>query len=382
MHGPLGHRTPTAYHVVAGCPSTSPNPGKRRRNPAVRRAWLATCRRRDGKVVDQARIAQTGGREQAGGIRADSIDGLQAFAVAQLHIVDRGEADLEQACARRRQKRCRRSAIGQRCGGVPQDTVQLGRDASLLGREVGVAGGHGEPVRLPDRRSPDDFHRHVQIIHHATNHQQLLVVLLAENGEIRLHPVEQLGDHRGHTAEEMRPGLGAEPAGRPLDHHPGGVVGRVHGTDIRQVDEIDAELLEPRQISRLVPRVAFEILARSELGRIDENRHHQAPGDLPPVAHQRQMPLVQGTHGRHQGDLRPAATPAADDPAQCRRLPHDLHGSDPVRHSPRHRLRGRRRSPPSPARAPVHCRRRHRAPPAAVARCPTPDPGCPRRSRA
>lgn len=46
--------------------------------------------------------------------------------------------------------------------------------------------------------------------HHALDHAPLLVVLLSKEGRIRLHDVEQLGDHGAHAPEKVGPAARAQ----------------------------------------------------------------------------------------------------------------------------------------------------------------------------
>ena len=67
-------------------------------------------------------------------------------------------------------------------------------------------------VGLAHDRHADDLDAEVEIAHHAADDGELLEVLLAEHGDVRLDGVEQLGDHRGDAAEVARPRAPAEPA--------------------------------------------------------------------------------------------------------------------------------------------------------------------------
>lgn len=56
--------------------------------------------------------------------------------------------------------------------------------------------------------------------YHPTNDAPLLIILLPEHGDVRLHDIEQLGDHGGHAAEEDRPAAPAQPLLQPLHPNP------------------------------------------------------------------------------------------------------------------------------------------------------------------
>ena len=51
----------------------------------------------------------------------------------------------------------------------------------------------------------DHLDRQIEPPHHVPNHDQLLVVLLAENRQVRLHAVEKLEDDGSDAMEEARP---------------------------------------------------------------------------------------------------------------------------------------------------------------------------------
>ena len=57
---------------------------------------------------------------------------------------------------------------------------------------------------------------------------------------------------------------------------------------------------------------------RSELRRIDEYRDNHAIGAALRPAHQRKMPLVQRTHGRHQANRAASPTEIGEGAAQRR----------------------------------------------------------------
>jgi hypothetical protein len=70
----------------------------------------------------------------------------------------------------------------------------------------------------------------------------------------------------------------------------------------RDEDEIDAGCGELEKVAGFVARVALEILLRTELGRIDEDRGDDAFRTALGDGNQRQMPGVQRAHGGHQRD--------------------------------------------------------------------------------
>jgi hypothetical protein len=68
----------------------------------------------------------------------------------------------------------------------------------------------------------------------------LLKILLAEDRHIRPHLREQLADHGGDAAEEMRPETILKAGGgRTFRHDPAGEAVRVHRLDVRIPDQVD-----------------------------------------------------------------------------------------------------------------------------------------------
>src|SRR5205823_516158 len=79
-----------------------------------------------------------------------------------------------------------------------QRAVQRGGALALAIAQVGIARRHGQAVRLAHRLAEDEAHRHVEVAHHALDDRALLRVLAPEDGEVRLHDVEQLEHDGGH----------------------------------------------------------------------------------------------------------------------------------------------------------------------------------------
>ena len=74
---------------------------------------------------------------------------------------------------------------------------------------------------------------------------------------------------------------------------------------------------QPR-ILRLLAWIAGQILGRGELGRIDEVGDHHSIGALNGFAHQGQMAVMQGAHGRNQAHRQALSLPVAYRGAQFR----------------------------------------------------------------
>ena len=88
----------------------------------------------------------------------------------------------------------------ERLGG-PKPAPEGERAAALIGGEVAVPGAHGEPVRLAHRGPPHHLHPQVQVPRERPDDLELLVVLLAEEGDVRHRLKQKLGDDRGDAGE-------------------------------------------------------------------------------------------------------------------------------------------------------------------------------------
>jgi hypothetical protein len=73
------------------------------------------------------------------------------------------------------------------------------------------------------------------------------------------------------------------------------------------------------------PRVRGEILARSELFGVDEDRDDDAVAFGPCGSDEGQMTLVQRPHGRHQADSLPGLSPKRDVSSQIGDGPRNVH---------------------------------------------------------
>ena len=193
-------------------------------------------------------------------------------------------------------------------------------------REVGIARTHGKAIGLPDRGQPDDLDIHIQILHHPLDGDQLLVVFLAEEGQVRLDDVEELGHHRGHTAEVSRAGGPAEVLGHVVHldgclktvgvHLPGrGVKANIH-TDV----------LDEREVPLHITRILCIVLARPELRGVDEDADDQYIPSLSRLPHEREMPFVQIPHGGDKGNDHPLTSVLLGTLLHLAGLNDDLHG--------------------------------------------------------
>ena len=215
-----------------------------------------------------------------------------------------------------------------------QSRQQRARLLALHRVEIAVARGHRQPVGLPHDRHALNLDAQVEVGDHLPDQRQLLVVLLAEVRAVGSHRVEQL-EHDGQYPGEMRWPRGALQLGAQLsgDHGGAGAV-RIHVVGGRS--ECDLHTLGPQRVEVVVERarVRVEVLARPELQRVDEDRHHD-DGTRHPAggADQRQMSVVQRAHRGHQHDT-------ASGRAQSLRDARDIAGTCVDVEFPRSEFRG------------------------------------------
>ena len=141
------------------------------------------------------------------------------------------------------------------CGAVREHAMER-RGKGTFGRaQIRVARRQGQAVLLAYGRGADDLSREVEVPRHARDDLELLVILLAEHGDVGQHLRQQLGDHGRDAAEEMRAECVFEAdQRRPLGHDPGGKALRVHLLDRRSPHQVDFRL--PRALPSRFPGCA------------------------------------------------------------------------------------------------------------------------------
>ncbi len=201
------------------------------------------------------------------------------------------------------------------------------RPGALVGTQVAIARAQREAVLGPYGRGTDDLHRQAEILHRGADDRQLLVVLLAEDRDVRLHEVQQLHDDRGDALEVPRTESATEDV-RQLRHVHDRAAGRalrIHLVDRRQEQHVRAELGQQRGIIVRSARVRGKILVRAELQRIHEHACDHAPAVVVRRTDQARVSRVQVAHGRHERDAFAREAPLAHDPAQLRDAADRLH---------------------------------------------------------
>jgi len=131
----------------------------------------------------------------------------------------------------------------------------------------------------------------------------LLVILFAEDCEIRPYLREKLADDGRDPAEEMRTKTIFQTCGcRTFRHDARGEAIRIHRLDVGIPDQIDTLRRQLRHVGFPRARIGGEVFTRRKLRRIDEDRNNhlrRAPLCQP---HQRHMSVMERTHGRDQRD--------------------------------------------------------------------------------
>jgi hypothetical protein len=89
-----------------------------------------------------------------------------------------------------------------------------------------------------------------------------------------------------------------QPARNERDHW----IGAVHIRRIWDKYAVPAPIPYERAITFQIPRVREEVLARTELGRIDEDRDYDQVGLAANIVYESEMALVEISHGWHQAD--------------------------------------------------------------------------------
>ena len=184
--------------------------------------------------------------------------------------------------------------------------VQHRRGAPLFRRQIDVARRHREAVALAHGARAHHLDAEVEIRRHPRHHPQLLEILFAEDREIRPHLREQLADHGGDAAEEVRTEAVLQTGGgRAFGQDPGGKAVRVHGLDVGIPDQVDILGGELGDIGLPGARVGTEILRWRELGGVDEDRNHDLGGAPFRQPDQRHMAVMECSHGWHQRESWP-----------------------------------------------------------------------------
>ena len=250
----------------------------------------------DCDVVQQPGLSEPGGDQQPAG--SIGRRGTQP-GVAQLQVVDADRGHGVEHGTRRGERGLRTGRRGVHPG---QQRRRERRGQFALHRiQVAVARRHRQPIRFPHGGHPDHVDTNVEVGHHLPDHRQLLIVLLAEEDPVGAHDLQQLEHDRQHAGEMGGPGRALEFGGQRTRLHRGAQTVGIHRRGRRGEHDLDTFVAQQRQVVIEGPRVGVEIFAGTELQRVDEDRHHDhRAGHSFGGTHQRQVPVVQRAHGRHQ----------------------------------------------------------------------------------
>src|SRR5690606_2586264 len=102
----------------------------------------------------------------------------------------------------------------------------------------------------------------------------------------------------------------------------------VHLVDAGGEHQMRTGIQQPALVLGQGPRVAVQVLVRSELQGIDEDAHDHVVGTLPRHLHQGQVSIMQIAHGRHQADTLVFLTGAAQCSTQLGNRMYRIHGQN------------------------------------------------------
>src|SRR5882724_1726176 len=110
-------------------------------------------------------------------------------------------------------------AILEETRGLRQGLRQSNRCLTLSWTQIYIARAHGQPIGLADGRATDHLDGHPEVVDHALDDLQLLIVFLPEIGAIRVYQMKQLADDRRHSTKMPRPRRTFEDAAQGLYFH-------------------------------------------------------------------------------------------------------------------------------------------------------------------
>ena len=145
--------------------------------------------------------------------------------------------------------------------------------------------------------------RKIEIARELLDDEQLLVILLAEERRPPAGTAATASSPRWRRRRKNAAASRLQAASRchatvTSVAKPSGYITARSG----RVEQVAARAREQRGIAGFVARVAFEVLVRRELARIDEQAGDDETAALLRRADQREVPLVQRAHGRNQAD--------------------------------------------------------------------------------
>lgn len=153
---------------------------------------------------------------------------------------------------------------------------------------------------LTNRWMGHDLDTEVEVGGQASHDGQLLVILLAEHGNVGARGAEQFGDHGGDSVEVAGSRRAFHRVGQPADVHRGRESVWVHRRCRGHVHDADAGGSARLQVVVERPGVRVEVAPLTELQRVDEDRHDHLVGELPRRVDQFEMAAVERSHGGYE----------------------------------------------------------------------------------
>jgi hypothetical protein len=161
-------------------------------------------------------------------------------------------------------------------------------------------------------------------VNHPSDDERLLPILGAEVGSVGRHGLEELADHRRHAVEMARPPLPFKPHRRPAHDDPRGIARRIDGRYLRGVDPPHAMRRELRRVGGERPRIPSEILLRTKLGRIHEDRDGNVVAVACRLGHEAHVARVQRSHRGHESHPSTGGPRLDDERPHANGIVHDL----------------------------------------------------------
>lgn len=201
--------------------------------------------------------------------------------------------------------------------------------SSFFSAQITVARTERQTIGGAHRRYADNVDIIAHVPHQLTNKRQLLKVLFAKAGHVRLYQIEQFADNRGHAAKMARAAFAFQDIGEARHIDKGLTVQtvRINHRGRRSEYHVHAAPGQLFTVFLQRARISRQIFRAVELHRIDENAHHDFIRAGAPGVNQRHMPFMQIAHCRNEGDTFMFLTPLFNRLTQRRRRFDNQHAS-------------------------------------------------------
>lgn len=144
--------------------------------------------------------------------------------------------------------------------------------------EADVSGGESESIGFTDGGKSDDFNGHIQIPNHTADKSDLLEVLVAKDGKIRLDDVEEL-EHYGEDSVKMTgPTRTTKVFGEQRFGNQNRVVALIERFFFRSESQINPFFFTQREVGLQGARIVVQVSNAVKLDWIDENRDGHCAG--------------------------------------------------------------------------------------------------------